>query len=70
MSLLGEIVDAFRIELGGTPARGRKGSAPRCPACALFVKRMCDEQCFPCGVCLACCPGYDFHQPPKKKDPT
>lgn len=72
MSLLGEIVDAFRIELGGSPSRsgpGRRGPAPRCPRCELFVKRMCDEPYIPCGVCTDCCPGYDTHQP-AKRDPT
>ncbi|MDN5918563.1 MAG: hypothetical protein L0I76_26270 [Pseudonocardia sp.] len=72
------VVEAFRVELGprsrsraARPARRRRpgGTAPRCPRCELFVKRMCPEPYAPCGVCVGCCDVPDVHKPPKREDP-
>lgn len=70
MSVLREVLDAFRVELGvrrrsSVAGTRRGGKAPLCPCCRLFVRGMCQSPYDPCGVCVDCCPGG--HKPPAQE---
>jgi len=64
-------VATARKTLRARTEKPKKRRAPnrhqlRCPGCLLFVKRLCQAQYNPCGMCPPCCPGG--HKPPPKPE--